>query len=241
MIGRPGSTKDTTSGGDSPEVTARIQAGLDLVDINARQFAKRLGHALSVDEISSYGHEGLLRAARTFEEERGVPFRRWANLRIRGAILDGLRAQGDLPRHVYRRLNAIEGGDRMHDTLLEEDSASPAPSAEEADRRLGNYLAGIATAMAIGVVAEARGGDLTALADRGPSPEEALAKEQLVKVVREILATRPEEERTLVRRHYFEGATFEQAAHELGLSKSWASRLHARAIDGIARELKRRS
>jgi RNA polymerase sigma factor for flagellar operon FliA len=49
----------------------------------------------------------------------------------------------------------------------------------------------------------------------------------------------PEAERHLLKRHYFDGITFDEAAKELSLSKSWASRLHARAIEGLTRELKR--
>ena len=57
--------------------------------------------------------------------------------------------------------------------------------------------------------------------------------------VREAIAERPEQERVLLTRHYFDDVTFEEAARELGLSKSWASRLHSRAIEGLARSLKR--
>ncbi len=233
-------TQPRAAGTDPPEVVARIQEGLDLVDLNARQFCKRLGHALAKDEIASYGHEGLLHAARSFEAERGVPFRRWANLRVRGAILDGLRSQGDLPRHVHRRLKAIESGDTMQGALLEEQSASPPTTAEDADKRLTTYLAGIATAMALGVVGDARGGDLDAIADRAPTPEESTLRDETARVLGELVDARPDDERTLLRRHYFDGATFEEAAREIGLSKSWASRLHARAVEAIARELKRR-
>ena len=240
MTGPSKGTQTRPAGVDPPDVLARIQEGLDLVDLNARQFCKRLGQALSKDEVASYGHEGLLHAARSFQEDRGVPFRRWANLRVRGAILDGLRSQGDLPRHVHRRLAAIEAGDTMQGAQLEEQSANPPTSAEDADRRLGNYLAGIATAMAMGVVGDARGGDLTAIVDRAPTPEEAVAREEIAHVLTALVDARPDDERTLLRRHYFEGATFEEAAREIGLSKSWASRLHARAIESIGRELKRR-
>jgi RNA polymerase sigma factor for flagellar operon FliA len=226
---------------DPPEVLARIREGMDLVDLVARQMRRSVGARLSVDDLASYGHEGLIRAARTFKEDLGVPFRRWANLRIRGAMLDGMRSQGDLPRHVHRRIAALEAGDTMHDALLEEDAAAPATSAQEADKRLGAYLRGIATAMAIGVLGDARGGEVDQIADRSPSPDEALERERLSRAVAEILATRPHEEQTLIRRHYFEGATFDSAAKELGLSKSWASRLHARAIDAIATALKRQS
>ena len=225
---------------DSPEVLARIREGLDLVDLVARQMSRRLGHHFSLDEIASFGHEGLLNAARKYASDRGVPFRRWANLRIRGAILDGIRSQSDLPRHVYRRLVALEAGDRMHETLVEEDAASPAASADDADKRLTDYLRGIATAMAMGYLRERDTGDLEHLPDGTPSAEERLERDQLTRAIREILASRPREEQSLVKRHYFDGATFEQVAKELGLSKSWASRLHARAIDALGKELRKR-
>src|SRR5262249_27791226 len=154
-----------------PEVAARVREGLDLVVILARQLRRSLGVKLDVDELASYGHEGLIQAARSFRPELGVPFRRWANLRIRGAMLDGVRAQAELPRQVYRRLAAIEAGDRMHEDLLERDAASAGLTphagtpgvttgggAEDADRKLDAYLAGIATAMTLGLIAE-RGSD----------------------------------------------------------------------------------
>jgi len=50
----------------------------------------------------------------------------------------------------------------------------------------------------------------------------------------------PASERTLIERHYFGDETLEQAAASVGLSKSWGSRLHARAIDAIAKELRRK-
>ena len=238
---RIANVEDAPSVNDSPEVLARIREGLDLVDLLARQFCRRTGYTLSRSEIASYGHEGLLHAARTYRDDRGVPFRRWANLRISGAILDGLRSVGDLPRHVYRRLAAIEAGATMQEALVETEAAAPAASAEDADHRLDLYLRGIATAMAMGVVSDKRGGDVEAVADRAPTPEEAFEREQFLRTIGEILAKLPEAEQRLIQRHYFEGTTLEEAAKELGLSKSWASRLHARAIDTVAAALQRRS
>ncbi len=62
----------------------------------------------------------------------------------------------------------------------------------------------------------------------------------MLEAVRSAIAERPDAERHLLQRHYFEDVNFDEAARELGLSKSWASRLHARAIEGLARTLKTR-
>ena len=62
---------------------------------------------------------------------------------------------------------------------------------------------------------------------------------RLVERLRAAIAERPDAERLLLERHYFGEATMDEAAKELGLSKSWASRLHARALEGVAKAMRR--
>jgi RNA polymerase sigma factor for flagellar operon FliA len=220
-------------------VLARVRDGMELVEYVVRNMQRELGGTLSKEDMRSYGHEALLRSARTFDPERGVPFRRWANLRIRGAIIDGIRTQ-QLPRRLYERLRAIEAADRVQEAMLEEDAASPSRDAEGADRRLDDYLARMATAYAVSMMTPIANDELDSLQTHTPTPEEELQRAQLMDAVKEAIATRPDAERTLLERHYVDGATFEQAASELGLSKSWACRLHARAIEGVAKELRKK-
>src|SRR5579862_2039713 len=117
---------------------------MDLVDVAARQMTRSVARTVTLDDLRSFGHEGLLQAARTFDPSRGVPFRRWANVRIRGAMIDGLRQWGGLPRRLYRELRAMDAGDRLLEAYDEEDSARPATTPETADARLTAYLAGMA-------------------------------------------------------------------------------------------------
>lgn len=223
---------------DSPEVLARVKEELSLVDMLARQIRRQLGGGVEYDDLASAGREGLLSAARSFDPSHGVPFRRWANLRIKGPMYDALRAQSSLPRRVYERLRTLEAGDRVTETAAEEMGTVPAP-AESADEKLTSYLAGIATAMAIGLLAETTGPSPEDAKDGHESAEESLARAQMLSKIREAVDRRPDAERTLLVRHYFDGVTFEEAAKELGLSKSWASRLHTRAIEGVTKDLKR--
>jgi len=223
---------------DAPEVRARVSEAISLVPIVARQMRRSLGGRLDVSELEGMAREGLLDAARGFDVERGVPFRRWANLRMRGAILDGVRRQGGLPRRVYRRLKALEAGDRVEDALLEEDGAAPPQTPEAADARLGAYLSGMALAAAAGFLTpQTEAIDQVEEVDC-PSPESQAARVELLTQLHVAIDERPDAERQLLRRHYVDGVTFEEAARELGLSKSWASRLHARAIDAITKKLR---
>ncbi len=224
---------------DAPETVARVHEGMPFVDIVAKQLRRELG-SVQLDDLRSAGHEALLQAARSFDPSLGVPFRRWVNLRVRGAMIDAVRAQTEVPRRVYQRLRAIEAGDRMSEAAAEEEVQKPTASELEADARLHSYLAGIATAMAMGLLAQpVSGPDGHDVLGAGDAPDEQVAREQMFAQVREAIASQPEAERRVLTRHYFDGIKFEDVAKELGLSKSWASRLHARAIEGVARHLKR--
>ncbi len=224
---------------DSPEVLARVQEGLELVDVLARQLRRQFGPYVQVDDLASQGREALLIAARTFDPDRAVPFRRWANLRIRGAMIDGVRQNGNLPRRVYRQLRMLQAADRVHENAAEEQASAPVTSDVDADAKIGDQLATAAMAMAVAFLSIGSGEALDRAQDTKLSPEEEVANAEVLARIRAAIAERPEAERRLLERHYFDGIAFEETARELGLSKSWASRLHARAIEEIARTLKR--
>jgi RNA polymerase sigma factor for flagellar operon FliA len=221
---------------DPPDVLARVHDGLALVHAIARRLRNQLSWSLSAEELVAYGHEGLLLAARTFDPSRGVPFPSWATLRIRGAMIDGVRKMGMLPRALYRKLRAVEEADEAHEALLEEDAASPPTTPEAADACLREHLAGMATAMALGLVRKERHDPSEAF---DGSPEDLFARAEIAHAVRTCMTALPEPERTLLERHYFQGLTLEEAARAVGLSKSWGSRIHARAIGCLTRELRR--
>ncbi len=225
---------------DSPEVLARIEEGLPLVEIIARQLRRDAGALTPLDDLLSLGREALLHAAREYQADRGVPFRRWANLRVRGSMIDGIRRSGNVPRRVYKRLKVIEAADRVQEGLLEDVSQAPPTTPEAADQKLTEYLSRAAAAMAIGFIGM-RSLDERAerVAEEEESPEDQTARAELLAILRAAIDERPEQERQLLMRHYFDDVTFEEAARELGLSKSWASRLHARAMEGLARRIKR--
>ena len=74
----------------------------------------------------------------------------------------------------------------------------------------------------------------------GLTPEDALAKAEVASLVRTIVSDLPSVERALIERSYFSGLTLAQAAASIGVSRSWAHRVHARAIETIQRELSNR-
>lgn len=215
------------------------------MDAIARQCFRTAGGAVEFDELVSWGREGLLGAAQRFDEGRGIPFRAFASYRVRGAILDGMRSAANLPRRTFRRLQMMEASDRYSESAAADGLGAPPPgeTARDAQRLLDDHLAAMATAIAAGLVHDAATGDEgeKLARDPVPSPEElaeiAQLRERLSRQVDEL----PDEERELVRRHYFEGERFDHVASELGLSKSWASRLHTRAIARLTKRMRNTS
>lgn len=224
------------------EINALFETGLPLVDRIARRLARELGGRSPLDELLSFGREGLLDAARKFDVERGVPFRGYASIRIRGAIIDGVRSNSRLPRRAHERLNGLAAGNRVSEGAAEDTLSprSPAPAPGDAERLLNEHLAAMATAMAVGMLAPTGiddEGQRTSL-EPGDSPEDALGRAELMAIVERTIGDLPHEERELVRRHYLEGERFDVVAKDLGLSKSWASRLHTRAIQRLTKRLR---
>jgi RNA polymerase sigma factor FliA len=229
---------------DAPEVLERFHANLDLVDVIARQVGREMGRSIELDDLRALGHQGLLEAARRYDASRGVAFSRFANYRVRGAMFDGIRKSAPLPRRAHARLRALEAALAVAETHAEDATSAGAgavladPSA--ADAVLGERLSDMATAMAAGLVAHPALGEEgePSAVEPGLSPEEAVAEAELRAIFAKALEALPHEERTLIDRHYFMGQRFDEVAASLHLSKSWASRLHTRAVALLTKRLR---
>jgi RNA polymerase sigma factor for flagellar operon FliA len=222
-------------------VVERFNSGLSLVESIARKLLTSLGSSVDLDDLISHGQEGLLTAARRFDAEQGVPFRAYASFRVRGAMIDGLRKGSELPRRVRQRLRLLEAASGASEAVAE-DVLGPSPTQQsraDAQRQLDEHLARMATAMAVGLIGETAVGDdgTTTNVDPGRSPEQWVELNELSRILHEQVAELPAQESELVRRHYFEGERFDLVAQDLGLSKSWASRLHTRALGRLTKRL----
>jgi RNA polymerase sigma factor for flagellar operon FliA len=85
-----------------------VEQLLPLVQSIARMVGHVLPPVVELDDLVHDGVVGLLECARRYDPRRGVDFRTYASYRIRGAILDGLRARDPLPRSVRRALKAAD-------------------------------------------------------------------------------------------------------------------------------------
>ena len=190
---------------------------------------------MAAEELEAAGRETLVHALRSFDAARGVPLRRWVAFRVRCGIFDFLRRHGNLPRGTYLRLRAAEAAARASDSAV---VGVPTGNAVDDDVNLGDALASAAMATALGLLSLRPLEDAFGVADPMPTPEAHAEQQSLNVRMREAMAARPDEERHILQKCYFEDFTIDEASQQIGLSKSWGSRLHARALVALAAALR---
>jgi RNA polymerase sigma factor for flagellar operon FliA len=214
------------------DVKQLIESHLPLVQAIARKVKKTVGATIEVEDLVGYGSKGLVEAAERFDARHGVAFSTFAYYRIRGAMYDGLRSMGWYSRADYARYRAEERANEYLRSRADREGAARAEGAppptdkETVLAEVQEILAGVATIHITSLEAAAAVPD-----ERRPSPDVAVESQRLAAQVRAAVATLPEKERRLMELYYFADKNLEEAGAELGLSKSWACRLHARAVE----------
>jgi RNA polymerase sigma factor for flagellar operon FliA len=112
-----------------------------------------------------------------------------------------------------------------------------APAADDTAARLRDVKDAVAAVQAMYVAAVVPLEAAAGVPDPAEAPEAALDRAAWAKRLGAALDELPERERALVVKHYFEGKSLVDASEELGISKSWASRVHAQAVERLRRRL----
>ncbi len=191
---------------------------------------------VELDELIALGNLGLTEAAARFEPTGGATFSTFAWYRIQGAMLDGLRRMSNLPRRVWAQLATLRAAAEYLEAQQQraDIARSQAAAATTADR-LREVKEALGAIRTMYVVAIDHVPDHRLVSDE-VGADVGLDRARLAARVRAALDQLPDRERTLVLAHYQGDQTLLDAGQAMGLSKSWASRLHARAIDRL-REL----
>jgi RNA polymerase sigma factor FliA len=175
-----------------------------LVRSIALRFHKRVPCNVLRDDLVAAGMSGLWSAIRRQGTEQGDAFEWYLRVRVRGAIVDELRAQDWLPRRERARANR------------ERDMAG-APASTRGVVRIDD----------IGASERER---TLAMNDPATDAEEVLLQRMDRARLRHVVALLPERERDIVLMHYFSGMRFKELGQRLGVSEPRISQLHSRAV-----------
>ncbi|HVN62450.1 MAG TPA: RNA polymerase sigma factor WhiG [Gaiellaceae bacterium] len=206
--------------------------------------AGRLGSGLPAHveegDLVSYGLLGLIGAIERYDPDRDVKFETYAIARIKGSIIDELRALDWVPRSVRARARDIERAVAELESKL-----GRAPNDDEIATKLGlteDELEDSLTEISRSSIAAldelwtvSAGGDQIALIDtiedtQGPEPQTALAQTELREAMADAIARLPEREKLVVTLYYYEELTLREIGEVLGVTESRVSQLHTKAI-----------
>ena len=226
----------TGSSRNPEELVSRCQG---LVRSLASTIHRKLPPNVELEDLVAYGQVGLAEAAKEFDPSRGSRFSTYAYYRIRGAIYDGLSKMSWLSRSQYKRVRTEQMANEVLQVENERDEG-PLKTGCDGDMRWFRDLSRALTVVHLAMHA-GKEGDSGASLPADPSvgdPSAIVIGRETSQILHQLIDALPEAAGTLIRATYFEGLTLQEAGKRLGVSKSWASRLHARTLQRLARSLK---
>jgi RNA polymerase sigma factor for flagellar operon FliA len=214
-----------------------------LVKYVASRVATGLPASVEQADLVSYGMFGLIDALEKFEPARGNKFETYAIPRIKGAIIDELRAMDWVPRSVRFKAREIE---KAYSDL--ESTMKRAPSEKEVAARLGvtlkelhdvitqiSFVSVLALDELLSVGSD-RGEQvslLDTLADRGSDVTMGLEGQETRGLLAAAINSLSEREKIVVTLYYFEGLTLAEIGEILGVTESRVCQIHTKAVNQL--------
>ena len=189
----------------------------------AKKISLSLPFPTEMEDLIAYGQIGLIEASERFDQSRGNSFSTFAFYRVRGAIYDGLREMG-----IIRRSHAANFAAHANDLLNTEveDSAAGAATADEEIETVKNMIDTLLPIYFLSLDDET----VAEVADENAFASTDFETRDLIARIRSILDELPAEDAELLRNIYFKNILMKDLAKQMGVTKSWVSRLHARAV-----------
>ena len=231
------------------QLAALLQEFLPMIRRMAGAMALKNPFSLDVEDLTSAGSMGLLSALKRFDPTRDIKFRTFAEYRIRGMMLDEIRAMDWVPRSVRARREQIR---QFVDEHIQKNGVSPA--IELVAKTLGipqEELEGIAACDPRLVSLDEPVGydeDGSTLRDVLPDHEHhdpfaACADAEMRSALQAALITLTSRQQEVVHLYYHVGMTMKEIGAKLGLTESGVCRVHSGALrqlrvqlDGIEKE-----
>ena len=192
--------------------------------------------SFSYEDIASYGVEGLIDAVEKYSPDRGAKFETYALMRIRGAIIDKIRANDWLPRTVRKKIKEVK--EAINNLKIE---FGRMPTNQEVADKLGIEKEKVDEILAQDTGIDSLydkknlGDESVEIIDtiedsKSERPEEAAEKKDAKLELERALKRLPERERMLLVFYYHENMTLKEIGEAINVSESRVCQLHAQAI-----------
>jgi len=227
--------------GDERARERLVVAYSPLVKYVAGRLASGLPTHVEAADLISYGLIGLISAIERFEPDRDIKFETYAVPRIKGAIIDELRALDWVPRSVRARAREIERANvrlehRLHRAPTDDEMAAELEITPEDfhDALIQISNSTIAALDELWTVSDTSG-DQVSLLDtlqdpEAPDPAEVMDESELEDRVADAIARLPEREKLVIALYYYENLTLREIGEVLDVTESRISQLHTKAV-----------
>ncbi|WP_412747168.1 sigma-70 family RNA polymerase sigma factor [Krasilnikovia sp. MM14-A1004] len=209
-----------------------IRENMPLVGHMVREMLFKVPAHVHRDDLASAGYAALVTAAQAFDASRGIPFGRFAAVRVRGALLDELRSMDWASRSVRARARRADVARQELTTQL-----GRTPSATELAELLGvgvNELANIEDdvqrAAVLSLQGFAAGTAEDMVTDAALTPEEMLLHRERLGYLHDAVSVLPERLRFVVESSFLQERPLSEVAAELGVTESRVSQLRTEAL-----------
>ncbi len=219
----------------APDTNRLVESHRSYAHAIAADILRNLPPSIDKRELESAAELGLVEAASAFDPSRGVQFKTFSYYRIRGAVYDSLRKLGWFTNAPRKEAQFEEAANEY---LKDYTVASPPPaSAEDSYREIQNVAGSIVASYILSL----DGMPQEPADSRNISPEERAAQEQRSERLRAAVRGLPEKNRKVIEGYYFKNLSLEQIGEQLGLSKSWVCRVHAKSLELVRQALAEQS
>lgn len=207
-----------------------------LVKIVAGRLSMYLGYNVEYDDLVGYGIFGLIDAIDKFDINKEVKFETYASLRIRGSILDQIRKMDWIPRTVRQKQKKIDEAIRKIETETGRNAQDKEIARElgVSEEELTSWQSQLKVTNLVSLNEYVDQGLEPVMDARGNShfaqPEDAIAEEELKKVLTQSLEVLTEKERKVITLYYYENLTLKEISNILEVSESRISQLHTKAL-----------
>ncbi len=218
-----------------------IEEYIGLVKVVAGRMYNFYGSKIEYDDLVGFGVMGLIDSIERFDMNKNIKFETYAQIRIKGTIIDNIRKLDWIPRSLRKKSKEIQYGMSKLENEL-----GRTPSNEELSQHLNMSLKELEETLA-----DISNFNMTSLEDllvnKGEYnidddkekniPEQIFEKKEIKEILSRIVDELPEKEKMVISLYYYEELTYKEIGYIMELSESRISQIHSKAILKIKNQL----